>query len=301
MGVRDMDSPTLLNGAERFFYPGNDIGCLVLHGFTGTPGEVRWLGRHLNKQGYTFYGPRLAGHGTHVGDMAYPTWREWYLDALAGYHLLLRQCRKIFVTGLSMGGALALALASREAVDGVAGLAAFYRLPPAVELFVPLAAILIPVWPKNSPPSDDNPFQRPVRGEHRGRARTRKMDLCQRTGETAAPLRHDGQVIVTGRVVVKDQVNGAERLARFVVPSRSGRTPSRVLGNDHAFRTQDLQPLIRCEWCRHGPSLPSSPQNTPEPRSGDRGSGFSSGYPPSGAPHDLQNPELGGTGAPQRG
>lgn len=165
MGVRDMDSPTLLKGAEPFFYPGNDIGCLVLHGFTGTPGEVRWLGRHLNKQGYTVYGPRLAGHGTHVGDMAYPTWREWYLDALAGYHLLLRQCRKIFVTGLSMGGALALALASREAVDGVAGLAAFYRLPPAVELFVPLAAILIPVWPKNSPPSDDNPFQRRVREE----------------------------------------------------------------------------------------------------------------------------------------
>lgn len=123
-----MRSAHLIPGAEPFFYPGSEIGCLVLHGFTSSPQEVRWLGQHLNRQGYTVYGPRLAGHGTAPSDMRGVTWREWVFDALAGYQLLRDRCRKVAVVGLSMGAALSLILAANEDVAAVAALATPYEI-----------------------------------------------------------------------------------------------------------------------------------------------------------------------------
>ncbi|MBE9479637.1 MAG: carboxylesterase, partial [Chloroflexi bacterium] len=43
----------ILDRGEPFFYPGNAVGCLLVHGFPGAPEEMRWLGEHLAKQGYT--------------------------------------------------------------------------------------------------------------------------------------------------------------------------------------------------------------------------------------------------------
>lgn len=51
--------------AEPFFFEGNRIGVLVQHGFTGTTQSMRGIGEVFANQGYTVYGPRLAGHGTH--------------------------------------------------------------------------------------------------------------------------------------------------------------------------------------------------------------------------------------------
>ena len=41
----------ILEGGEPFFMPGNQIGCLLIHGFTGAPKEMRWLGDHLANEG----------------------------------------------------------------------------------------------------------------------------------------------------------------------------------------------------------------------------------------------------------
>jgi hypothetical protein len=49
---------------EPFYFPGNEIGCLLIHGFTGTPKEMRWMGEYLARQGYSVLGVRLAGHAT---------------------------------------------------------------------------------------------------------------------------------------------------------------------------------------------------------------------------------------------
>ena len=56
-------------GAEPFFYPGNETGCLLIHGFTASPQEMRGLGVHLAEQGYSVLGIRLFGHGTQENDM----------------------------------------------------------------------------------------------------------------------------------------------------------------------------------------------------------------------------------------
>ncbi|MFQ3566423.1 MAG: alpha/beta fold hydrolase [Aggregatilineales bacterium] len=112
-----------LNGAEPFFAPGGSLGCLCLHGFGASPAEVRWLAQHLASNGHTVYAPRLAGHGTQPADLARTRWRDWYASALDGVALLRGACQRVAVIGHSMGGLLALLLASEGAVEGAAALA----------------------------------------------------------------------------------------------------------------------------------------------------------------------------------
>lgn len=126
--------PTLQTGAESYFHKGGEIGCLCLHGFSVSPAELRWLGEDLAMRGHTVYIPRLPAHGTHFRDMARMRWRDWYLHALDAYHLLRRQCQQLYVIGHSMGGLLALLLASEVALNGAviiaAPLSTHHRLMP---------------------------------------------------------------------------------------------------------------------------------------------------------------------------
>jgi carboxylesterase len=121
-----------LQGAEPFFYPGGEIGCLCLHGFTASPAEVRWLGMYLHNCGFTIYGARLAGHGTDPHDLARTRWQDWYTSALDGYSLLRQMCKHVFLVGHSMGGLLALLLSTDVEVEGVAVLATPVRFKSRV-------------------------------------------------------------------------------------------------------------------------------------------------------------------------
>jgi len=102
----------LLEQTESFFFQGGDIGCLLIHGFTGTPKEMRGIGEFLAARGLTVCGVRLAGHGTSPEQMAETGWRDWLSSAEVGFEQLQSCCHKLFVIGLSMGGTLALNLAA---------------------------------------------------------------------------------------------------------------------------------------------------------------------------------------------
>ena len=115
--------PQIIPTAEPFFFPGKGanakIGCLVTHGFTGAPKEMRWLGEYLNAQGYTVCGIRLNGHATKPEDMIRSRWQDWLLSVEDGYNLLRSCTDQVFLLGLSMGGVLSLIAASRLPVRGV--------------------------------------------------------------------------------------------------------------------------------------------------------------------------------------
>jgi carboxylesterase len=104
----------VLQGAEPFFVQGNNIGVLVQHGFTGTTQSMRYLAEHLADRGFTVCAPRLKGHGTHYEDMENSTYEEWVHSVEEGYGKLQETCDQIFVTGLSMGGTLALYMAENH-------------------------------------------------------------------------------------------------------------------------------------------------------------------------------------------
>jgi carboxylesterase len=121
-----------LRGAEPYFHRGNGVGCLVLHGFTASPAEVRWLAEYLFGCGFTVYAPRLAGHGTDPHDLKRTTWRDWYASALDGYHILRQTCEQVFLVGHSMGGMLSLILSIEIESAGVAVLATPIRFSSRV-------------------------------------------------------------------------------------------------------------------------------------------------------------------------
>lgn len=104
--------------AQPFFYKGNNIGCLLIHGFTGSPPELLPLGEYLAGQGYTVYAPLLAGHGTAVEDLAKTTWTDWLESATAGLRRLQKEpVEFIYLIGLSMGGLLSLFIAAEESKE----------------------------------------------------------------------------------------------------------------------------------------------------------------------------------------
>jgi len=110
-----------------FELPGDRGACLVIHGFTGTPWDVRPLGEALSRAGIAVHGPRLPGHGTTPAAMLDARAPDWLLacdDALARL-----PGRRVAVAGLSMGALLALVLAARHPgrVAGVAALAPAVR------------------------------------------------------------------------------------------------------------------------------------------------------------------------------
>jgi carboxylesterase len=122
--------PLLTPEANRpFLFSGGPVGCLLVHGFTGTPNEMRGLGRYLADEGHTVLGVRLFAHSLDPRDMMRAAWRDWAASVEDGYWMLREAGRDVVVLGLSMGGVLALELASRLPVAGVVAMSTPTSLP----------------------------------------------------------------------------------------------------------------------------------------------------------------------------
>ncbi len=137
----------VMSGAEPFFFPGNRTGCLLIHGFTGTPFEMREMGEHLAGQGFSVLGPRLFAHATSEDDLLRARWPDWLASVEDGYDLLSGVCDRIIPIGLSMGGLLALVLSSRRAVPGAVAMSTPFHPPdPRMRPLRALAPLLTRVW-----------------------------------------------------------------------------------------------------------------------------------------------------------
>jgi carboxylesterase len=103
--------------AQPWSAPGDDVGVLVLHGFTGNPTSMRPLAHRLADAGMAVELPRLPGHGTHWKDLAQTSWQDWAREAEAALDRLRSRTRAAAVVGLSAGGTLALHLAQTRPAD----------------------------------------------------------------------------------------------------------------------------------------------------------------------------------------
>lgn len=100
-------------------------GALLLHGFAGTPPELRRLGEHLAEHGWRCHGPVMAGHGTTPEALERTRWADWADSAQLALDALAAECEDVVVVGQSMGGAMALHLAAQDPrIRAVATLAA---------------------------------------------------------------------------------------------------------------------------------------------------------------------------------
>jgi len=140
---------------EPFFFLGDHSkpACLLIHGFTGGPKEMRWMGEYLHEHGYTCLGVRLAGHATVPEDMIRSTWTDWTVSVEDGYNLLRGVADDIFLVGLSMGGVLSLLMSTRLDVRGVIAMSTPYKLKDDPRL--PFAGVISrfkPYMPKSKEP-----------------------------------------------------------------------------------------------------------------------------------------------------
>lgn len=87
------------------------------------------MGEYLNGQGYTCLGVRLAGHATRPKDMVRSRWTDWTASVEDGYNLLRGTVDRIYLVGLSMGGALSLLMSTKLDVKGVVTISTPYELP----------------------------------------------------------------------------------------------------------------------------------------------------------------------------
>lgn len=109
-------SSNFLEGAEPLFIKGSDVGCLLLHGTGGgTTWDLKEFAHTLHsKTGFTIWLPALKGFGTQPENLKDVTFSDWMTDAMSGLTKLQQDCNQIFIVGHSMGGLLALILASER-------------------------------------------------------------------------------------------------------------------------------------------------------------------------------------------
>ncbi|MSQ55327.1 MAG: alpha/beta fold hydrolase [Betaproteobacteria bacterium] len=100
-----------------YHLPGGKTGVLLIHGLTGTPAEMRFVAKGLNRAGFTVAGMQLAGHCGDEADLLRTGWRDWYRSVDEAASKLLKEVDHLFVGGLSMGAVLALKLAIERPQD----------------------------------------------------------------------------------------------------------------------------------------------------------------------------------------
>ena len=107
--------------------------CLLLHGLTGSPAEVRPVADALAGAGVRAVGPLLPGHGTTPQDLELVDAADLFAAA-RGALLELRGARRIFLCGLSVGALLSIELAARSFIrEGLPDFSAVALLAPAIE------------------------------------------------------------------------------------------------------------------------------------------------------------------------
>lgn len=156
---------TILKEAESRFRQGtNGKAVLIIHGFTGYPGEFYELTEELNQEGYTVSLPLLPGHGRNGEAFKRTNWKDWLNHVREEYRSLAESHNSVSVVGLSMGGVLTLLLAAEFEPEKIALLAPAMAINDPIFYFTPLLRFFLKETSKSWKPEPDASEDRKVLG-----------------------------------------------------------------------------------------------------------------------------------------
>jgi len=100
-----------------FFSKEKKHGVLLLHGFSASPQEFRFIIPLLKENNITFYAPRLTGFGLNdVSTLETVSPIQWVRDSVNAFDLLSQHVEEVSVIGHSMGGLLTVLLSQQRNV-----------------------------------------------------------------------------------------------------------------------------------------------------------------------------------------
>ncbi|MDQ3673996.1 MAG: alpha/beta fold hydrolase [Gemmatimonadota bacterium] len=129
--MRRENAPEIRAGAQTIdMREEGSHGALLLHGFGDTPQTLTRLATRLHAGGYSVYAPLLPGHGRTMAAFTKTSAADWAAAAKAAFTEMRPRHRSVSVVGLSMGGALAIALtADVQDVRALALIAPYVEMP----------------------------------------------------------------------------------------------------------------------------------------------------------------------------
>ena len=101
----------MLNQAAPIHLPGGAHAALLVHGLAGSPLEVRFIGKLMQRAGFSVFIPLIPGYS--MGEPG-TEWPDWLVKLEEIYLRLRSQYKTVGVAGLSVGATLGLALGSRQ-------------------------------------------------------------------------------------------------------------------------------------------------------------------------------------------
>ena len=102
-----------------FLIERGEVACLVVHGFAGSPAEVRPFAEALADKGITVYAPVLPGHASTAEALIRHDRHDWLRTVEEAFDWLCESHAQVFVAGLSMGALLSIRLAQHRKVSGL--------------------------------------------------------------------------------------------------------------------------------------------------------------------------------------
>ena len=126
---------------QPFVMGESDHKVLLIHGFPGTPLEVRPLATYLAQHGFEAHAPLLPGFGSDIATLKDRTSADWIRAVGETWDALAAKSKRCVLIGFSMGAAISMHVASeRQAGDNAVKEAVY--IAPFSRFDSPFAGVL---------------------------------------------------------------------------------------------------------------------------------------------------------------
>lgn len=147
---------------DDFLLPAGPASALLIHGFLGSPRDMRPLAQELAAAGVTTRGVRMPGFGQEMEHLRSVRAADWLNAARAAWEETRDGAAHTTLIGFSMGGAIAMQLAAEAglAPDHLILLAPHWKFADRRAIFLPVGKYFIREFRPFGRPDLDDPATR---------------------------------------------------------------------------------------------------------------------------------------------